>query len=213
MPLCPDHNALFVHIPKTGGQSLSRVMTHADAPQVLETLGDDYNRHHLPAELMRARMPAFDSYFRFAVVRNPWDRLVSEYHYRVQHTGGHFPYLIPEPVPTDPSFDWFVRRLESVDLSRLRHVEGCHLYPQSAYLYSADHRLLVDLLCRFETYGADVRAALERAGCLSAGADPLSALNTSRHAPYQAYYCRVTRELVGRRYKEDVERFGYKFEG
>ena len=213
MPLCPDHNALFVHIPKTGGTSVNRVMTHAAAPLNPDGDSDVDNLHHLTAAVLRARLPAFDSYFRFAVVRNPWDRLVSEYHYRTQHAGGHFPYLAPEPVPADPSFDWFVRRLESVDLSRLRHVEGCHLYPQSAYLCSADHRLLVDLLCRFETYGADVRAALERAGCLSAGAAPLSALNTSRHAPYQAYYDAVTRELVGRRYKEDVVRFGYRFDG
>src|SRR4051812_39230730 len=68
-----EHRCIFVHIPKTAGNSVNRVFGIGWQDH------KDLQRYHaeLPAEL-------FATYFKFAIVRNPWDRLLSDYNYQVK---------------------------------------------------------------------------------------------------------------------------------
>ena len=61
------YRCLSVHIPKTGGNSINRVF------------GIGWQDHK---DLARYREERFRAYFKFAVVRNPWERLLSDYNYQ-----------------------------------------------------------------------------------------------------------------------------------
>jgi hypothetical protein len=64
-----QHSCIFVHIQKTGGQSIRALFS--DGPP-------DANYHRQARELRSVYgEDAWRQCFKFAFVRNPWDRLVS----------------------------------------------------------------------------------------------------------------------------------------
>ena len=71
--ICHERKFIFVHIPKTGGSSVLETLF----PELVGKWGS-YRSHFLPAEYP-ARL--WQRYFTFCFLRNPWDRMVSLYHY------------------------------------------------------------------------------------------------------------------------------------
>src|SRR5262245_44426165 len=97
MLISQRHGCIFVHIAKTGGTSVRAVLTRARwrEPAYWATwlshrlshwhghrLGIKIPRH-APAIVAREMLPPqdFDRLFKFAFVRDPWDRLLSAYHH------------------------------------------------------------------------------------------------------------------------------------
>ena len=63
------HRAIFIHIQKTGGESVTAAL---GGPK------NSPDKHWLANELKAVtELDIWDNYFRFALVRNPWARLVS----------------------------------------------------------------------------------------------------------------------------------------
>ena len=93
-----EFRCIFIHIPKTAGTSVS------------ETLFGRASRHVPYFEYERANPWKFRRYFKFAFVRNPWDRLVSTYFFL--HKGGMNEAdrrWAAQHIPAYPDFDTFVR--------------------------------------------------------------------------------------------------------
>lgn len=62
-----EHNAIFIHLPKSAGTSISRALALPSS-------------RHVQAADYRTTNPAkFARFFKFAFVRNPYDRLLSSY--------------------------------------------------------------------------------------------------------------------------------------
>src|SRR5437868_15272759 len=85
---------LFVHIPKTGGNSIQSILRHYSEDQVVtlhphqdgverfEIRNRSYKiKKHSPLAIYRAVLGSnqFQSLYKFARVRNPWDRKVCYY--------------------------------------------------------------------------------------------------------------------------------------
>jgi len=69
MPISHEHKIIFIHVPKAAGTSIT------------ETLRMDDAGHH-PAQYYGLKYPSqWKRYNKFTVVRNPWDRMVSNYEY------------------------------------------------------------------------------------------------------------------------------------
>ena len=103
----PEKNYLFVHIQKTGGTSISEaLMKHAGATFVSPA--------HLPLHALEFSSPRP---FVFAVVRNPWDRLVSWYEMMKRNKihNDFSKYLLePSSNGSAVSFSEFIRRIVTV---------------------------------------------------------------------------------------------------
>ena len=71
----PKHNVLFVHIPKNAGTSMNKVLEI-----------EPKKTKHYPLSVLEAYTPEpiFDNAIKIAIVRNPWERMVSHYVYRQQ---------------------------------------------------------------------------------------------------------------------------------
>jgi len=160
----------FVHIPKTAGTSI-RVWLNKIVHSSVHR-----NAHMLvPTET-------------FAVVRNPWDRIVSLW---LQYNS---------LKKTDIPFDTFVRNLSSYKF----HERSWFNFAQPQKEWIPDG---VTYLLRFETLEQDFAQIQKIYGCT----DSLPKINTSQHDDYHTYYTDETRDIVAQVFKDDIEAFGYSF--
>jgi hypothetical protein len=203
MPVSHQLGCIFVHIPRTGGTSIETALGVSSDARVENTslmfgriaspalksraLSTDFLQHLTASELRDLLGDEFKDYFRFAFVRNPWERMVSVYFYHRKVTGQTM------------SFHEFLKWGED-------HQRN-HLVPQHEFVVDKDGNLLVDFVGRFERMSEDfskVCAALkiER---------ELPHLNAATIGDYRSCYNDATREIVDRIYGEDIERFNYAF--
>jgi hypothetical protein len=198
---------IFVHIPKTGGTSIEDVIW--PAPRREEDLWMGFvsahrNKYqtgglqHLLAHQIRQEVgeEIFGAYFKFAVVRNPWDRAVSQFCYTRIRTDLH--ELIGMTAET--SFSDYLTRIEGHE-----HVQW---QPQVDFVHDADGSTLIDLVGRFERLEQDAGSIFKRLG-LEASTLPHS--NASDRRPYREYFDTSSRRRIERLYGKDIEAFGYEF--
>jgi len=206
MLISESRKFIFVHIQKTGGTSLKHVIrTHVeDAHPLLGT-------HDFARGGRRALGAAWDEYFSFAFVRNPWDRLVSWWSMIAQagsKTDGkndrnQFWHYVRENGRT---FEEFITNCTEAIPDR--DGSKCAAVNQYDYLVDESGRCIVGFVGRFETLSDDVATVLKRLGL---PATELPHRTRSRHRPYAEYYTPALRDMVGERFARDIERFGYRF--
>lgn len=197
-----EHKAIFVHIQKTGGSSVSKA---------LGVCARQPDQHFLARDLKQAYAVYWDEYFKFAFVRNPWARLVSWYamidgHRAAFQAGQKVNRFHAEVLSRTLSFAEFLEKLdfEFVDDDGPKWI----FRNQLDYLTDEQGNMLVDFVGRTETLADD----FERIQSRFAGA-PLQMMhiNRSRHEPYTTYYTPDLAALVAARYARDLEYFGYRF--
>jgi hypothetical protein len=182
------HRFVFAHVPKTGGISVRAALEPFADGQ--DAAARDTTHETLPALLVRR--PDLAGHFKFAFVRNPWDRLVSFHAY----ARARLAPTVPQMQGVD--FGAMLRLLEAGApwLTRL-HV----MRPQREHVRGAD------FVGRFEYLDSDFAQVCARLG-ISA---ELPRKNASRHGAYASYYDGSGRDFVAARYREDIEEFGYSF--
>ncbi|WP_296820076.1 sulfotransferase family 2 domain-containing protein [Brevundimonas sp.] len=200
--LSTENRFVFIHVPKTAGQSLSRVLAtrgkrFGACKALLESAGDrDGIQHpeHIRAREVAAFLgPKWDRFYTFAIVRNPWDRMVSLYHF-IRQTPSH-----PQHALTcAQTFSEFVDHPDRI-LKR----------PQSDWLEGEDGRLLVSEVVRYEELNEAYPRFMARCGFDTPPELPVT--NASERGSYRSYFDRELAHRVGELYAEDVERFGYSF--
>ena len=228
--ICHDHRCIFIHVPKVAGKSVEQVFLDLvgvpweERSTLLLRKNDDpalgpERLAHLTAreyvECGHVAPEEFDSYFKFAFVRNPWARLVSEYRYRNISTRYSFKDFLLRGLP-EPSWRDTYR----------------HIMPQYDFLYDDKGDLLVDFVGRFERLQQDFDIVCQRLGIPQTPLPHIArviekkflSMRTIRkavarlrqkepqHGHYTEYYDSESREIVARMYAKDIEAFGYGFE-
>lgn len=132
--------------------------------------------------------PLIDSYFKFAFVRNPFDRAVSIFNY-IQKIN---------PGPETANFKSFAKS----NLTK-QHSQSIWFSDQASQVLGCD------FIGRFETLQSDFDLVCQKIGIKRS---PLPVKNQTSHNHYSQYYDDETIEIVAKKYEEDIKRFGYKFE-
>ena len=206
---------IFVHIPKTGGTSLAlalegRAMKDdlmlGDTPKALN------RRRRLKGVEARGRLwkhstladidglvsrDEMAGMFCFTLVRNPWDRMVSYYHWLRDQRFDH-PAVALAQVH---DFHGFLRQPP---------VQGAiRAQPYGRYVTDAEGVERADLFLRLEHLEADL-APLE--AHLGFRIGPVPHVNTSnRDRDWRPYYGDSEAEIVAKLCETDIKRFGYAF--
>lgn len=187
-----EHKAVFIHINRTGGTSIERALGHDGYK------GDTFQDHREP-HAVRAEIgdDKWQRYFKFSVVRNPWDKMVSMYHHRKQNF--------------DRSWDSPIMQHESMSfpawvtlLDKLKNYPQHNLHNQLDWLGGPD---TLDFIARFERLEQDWEVIRERLGIDT----KLPRTNGSKHGHYRDYYTPETRDMVAQRFSKDIRHFGYQF--
>ncbi|MCH6255468.1 sulfotransferase family protein [Puniceicoccaceae bacterium K14] len=156
--------SIFIHIPKSAGSSILNIL---GAPP-MGRLHIDYS-HYLRSDAKR-----YEEYFKFAIVRNPVDRLYSCYNYIIQGGNGEKEDVrMTEFLKSrSDSFDEFVG-----DVLNHQMVLGWALFrPQFFFVCNAHAECQMDMILKIENIDEDYAKLKER---ISGIPDKLPTLNIS----------------------------------
>jgi len=147
-------------------------------------------------------------YFKYAIIRNPYDRLVSCWKNK---TSIKFAKNSPESIfrkATGCSFKNFIYMLiENRFKCPIKEggpiLDDRHLMPQVNFIPKS-----LDFIGRFESLQNDFDIVCDKIGIPR---QQLPHINKTNHKHYTEYYDDETRQIVAEKYAKDIEYFGYKF--
>lgn len=196
---------LFIHTPKTGGNSIQNILMPYSEDKIVAQAEQDgrerfevrgrFTRHkHATLADYHERMPPalFADCFKFCAVRNPWSRAISFYFTpRRWMKRGLTPYW---------SRDEFLALLPQ-------------LQSMVDYLKIGGQVHAMDGLIRLERLGEQLPQVLERVG-VAVDCSQLPHLNRSLAGDHRSYFEADPDlvDLVAERYREDIDYFGYSFD-
>lgn len=209
MIISPGRGYIFIHIPKTGGTSLALALEArakkddiliGDTPKAVKRRKRQRSLN-APGRLWKHSrysdidgMPELpDPAFVFTLVRNPWDRMVSMYHWSREQS---FDHPMVDAAKAN-GFDEFLC---------LPQVQGA-LRNDRAYDYVTDRegRLRCDAFVRLEHLKTDLTPIEDHLGFRI----EMPRVNASNHPDTSAMYSVETETLIADIYAEDIKRFGY----
>lgn len=206
MIISHKHQFIFIKTRKTAGTSLEVALERHCGPDDIVTPIWPAVATHRPRNFSNLRNHStaaeaksylseseWDSYFKIAFDRNPWDKVVSMYWWRV-HTG-HYSGDITE----------FIIQGDGIHF-------GDILLPTDYAMYTENNRPVVDYLGRFESLQHDYLEICDRIGIkhYPLTSEKSAIRRSSDH--YSRYYNQDTQEIVHRNFSREIELFGYQFE-
>ncbi len=198
---------IFVHIEKTAGTSITSALQPHSIIQptdkwhsLLRSVGlpQDYHRYKflIHARLTDAqnKLPdeVFKQYYKFAFVRNPWDRLVSKYNSAITKNSRRKHQKIKAMSGFPEYVDYEIKR------NKLH---------QTPMILDKNGENGLDFLGRFENLADDFNHVCETLGIDTR----LEKLNAFKHADYRDFYDDATRKKVAKHWAQDIDILEYSF--
>jgi len=196
---------LYICVAKVASSSITQALNQRASPEP--------KFHHMGMRELQSLMPFVDTsqYFKFAFVRNPWDRLTSLYRdfktlrmicaSDLRYSGL---VIIKDSIYSkSKNFEDFCFRFADSEFWR----KEPHHKPQYDYLY-VDDKLGVDFVGRFENLNEDWAQVCGKIG-LNIKLTPNRV--TAKDNDYREWYTPETKRCIGEVYKKDIEAFGYEF--
>ena len=196
----------FIHIPKTGGTSFRQWVKDSVSVPYVEHMGADKHRRATSGAVL-------------TFVRNPFDRLVSLFHYQGQRA------LMSKKDADDNGCTNVKRYIDDINLIKLynqgfdnfihytynRHdtlyekdrPNWCNRDNQSDWLANAESTIVLKI--------EDIDREFYKIQNLFECYAPFPLTNQSDHLHYREYYTDQTRQLVAEMFSDDIKMFGYDF--
>ena len=183
---------IFIAIPKTASTSIRHIFNpnpgEADPPPEI---------YHMSLEKVLKQNPGCEQYFKFAYVRNPWDRFVSLYHHFKQNKS-HAQYFNKYPT-----FKHFVLNFrDDEDITNLIHAKA------QVDFISIDGELAVDFYGRFESLETDLHSVAQKVNVTITN---IPHIRNSSHEHYRNLYDDELKKIVESFYAKDIATFKYQF--
>jgi len=156
----------------------------------------------------------YRDYFKFAFVRNPWDRLLSCYLDKVVRKNVP-PYLLKNALSAGVEFYANMPFAEFVEaVYRIPDEKANpHFRSQHLTVCGPDGEPMADFVGRFERLREDFARVAEEIGSPELELPERNRKGTSKRGSshYREFYDERLRNMVHKRYEKDVETFGYSF--
>lgn len=221
MILSHKYKFIFVHIGKTGGTSIEHTLSNVLSMSMDDT---QYNKEiinnvdkihgytpawamkrdhtgrinckHITARELRQIVGhrIWDEYYKFSFVRNPYDKLLSEYSMFTQ-----FEAFQNHPWNKYSTFEEFT-------MSIVTGKQAISENPYHSYLTDTNNVLMVDFVGRFETLQDDFDKICETIGLQKT---KLSHISPTIHRLFREHYTPEALEMIYRIRKKDFQLFGY----
>ena len=206
-----SHNFIFIHIPKTGGNSIQSVLAAYSEDEIVKTHGhqDGIERFEIKSSQGSLKKHStlkeyrklvgdsrrFEKFAKIAVVRNPWDRMISLYFSPHAKRNNWRREEFMEMVKVSNGMDFFVSHKKK--------------YPWvSKNRYAEDAFSNLDQIIRFENIQSDFYNCMNSIGVPE---EKLPIRNRSIRTEYHQYYDDVLINLVGEKFIGEINLFNYSY--
>ena len=203
-----EKNFIFIHIHKTGGKSINHAFHKFQdnvpfkyklwnkiysKPLNKKPIYPDYlmlDTHTNATEYKKFLGNEYDKFFKFAIVRNPFDWQVSMYFF-MKEQKNHFQHEIINKFNFNEYIEWRVN--EDFQL-------------QKSFVVDEQDNLIVDFVGKLENIKNDFNHIQDRLNIQTS----LPHVNKSKHKPYYEYFNRKTSNIILEAFEEDFNFFGYE---
>ncbi|WP_375239946.1 sulfotransferase family 2 domain-containing protein [Aurantibacter sp.] len=210
-----EHKVIFIHVPKCAGSSVFKFF-NKDLKVSWRT--PNYNvlygwcpkrkihlQHATTKQLIETELiteEQWNSYYKFTIVRNPWDRAYSDYQWIMKDTGKRdsFKNFILKKGK-------FSKVLNDVSVKEYR---GDHLLNQTDF-FDSKGEFKLDFVGRFENLKTDFSRVLKALN-ISEEFSNHEKKSVKKMSHYSDFYTSSYQKLVLDRYQNDVEHLDYAFE-
>jgi hypothetical protein len=204
VPLFGLDTAQYETVRKDGAQGLQ-------VHKLFDNSGHQIGKQQFASELEGK----YRDYFKFAFVRNPWDRLVSCYSQKLLDGRGEnigrrsnlSPSISGIELYNGMPFDHFVQVIHAIPDDKA----NVHYRSQCATICDEDGSIMADFVGHFETLEEDFCYVAAEIGVPELQLPHLLRSKNREGRSYSEFYDDRLAELVYERYTKDIELFGYSF--
>ncbi|MFX0066136.1 MAG: sulfotransferase family 2 domain-containing protein [Candidatus Hermodarchaeota archaeon] len=219
------YKCIFIHIPKTAGSSVEKKLglfnelywgaqdhstikdiqpiTFSTAFMILTRQHEGLSRRTILKKILKAYIhnsmriskKSYKTYFKFTIVRNPWDRIYSLYK-----------NAMCDPRHGIPNCDFITYIRE--------HGDNWALKPQTYWITDFNNKIPLDLIVKFENLAKEMPQVLRRLGFSDTTLPHLldSSKSDRKSKNFRDVYDSYSVEIIAERYREEIALFGYRFE-
>lgn len=199
--LSGDVNITYLHIPKTAGTSIFEWLKHYRRNSIYK----EYEGHPKLSEILDNLPEGNSPNFTFTVVRNPWDRAVSAYHFF--HTYGQKQKFQKELLELNNltewlTFDEFVFYINDLIVPPSMNAGDEPKLSQSSFVDRP-----IDYVIKYENLHTEFLEIHQH----YSNWNPLPHYLVTDHYHYSKYYNTATRNAIYNLFRDDIERWDFKF--
>lgn len=222
MIISDKYKYIFIGIPKTATASIRTVLcameSRYDTLFYLPPGHKDTINHATALQIMSLNKEIWSKFFKFAFVRNPWDRVVSWYMYRrnknTTPTKGEFEKWLLQDYDKCVEHEanalllYKEAKKKVVPLNAIKNYKINYMLPCLDWITDDQGKIMVDYVGKFERLAKDWKVVCGRIGINA----QLPMTNVTNTTHYSMFYTKETERIIADRFKKDIEAFGYKFE-
>ena len=176
-----EHKAIFIHIPKNAGNSIVKCFSWPEVSYF-------HPQHDTVYDIKKKFPELYQKWKKFAVVRNPYDRMVSWYFFHKENPE----HLLEKERVNNISFNEWIKKNK---FSHRGH----------KWLYKPQHTWVDDTvnILKFENLNNDINSFLNTKL-------ELPRLTKTNREHYLLYYDKDSLNIVYNKYKEDFKKYNYE---
>ena len=182
-----EKKVLYFHIAKTGGSTIHRILRENNYDDgVLSNKKGSYSDK---LQYFKEVVEEWDSYFKFAFVRNKFDLLYSLWNYDGR-PGGTFEHFITDIVANSK--------------------EQYGIWLDQYYLTAIDGKSIFDFIGRQENFGDDLKIVFDKIGDMEYNAGlHLNSAKYDHSKHFSVNYTEEMADVVRQKFKDEIDYFGF----
>jgi hypothetical protein len=233
MIISHTHKFIFIKSEKTAGTSIESALSRYCSGNDVVTPINDYrhnrdekgefihqsmnadefiqlnlpNLQHVDALTIKSKVPAeiWDSYFKFSITRNPWDKVISDFYWKKRQD--------PAINPRKRFYNYL--GVPFNELGELKKTFSEFLqsgeWGNNDRFYIIDDQLCVDYVIRYENLLEDLGEVCRTVGLEACTLPRLKSGLRRKRYHYSEYYDEESKEIVAEAHKNDIRLLGYEF--